>query len=189
MNSLIKTINKPKEALLDGNRTIAWSLVAVAILASSFLAPTISYFFSIVRHSTFNVGQAFIVSVYGVAAYLAFCTAMWATCKLFGSKATLATYISTWGLTFVPTALCAIILPFTETFFYVFWNNSIWGILMSILFVMFLIWKFILYVLYLKEICSLSKWSLLGAMIVVGVEIVVLASLQCRYLGIMVPII
>lgn len=189
MNSFIKAINNPKEALLEGNKTIAWTLVLITVLSSSLLAPVISHYFSIAHRTEISISHIILVTIYGIASYVAFCVFMWAICKLFGSKATLDTYIQIWGLTLVPTALCALIVPFTETFFYIFWNNSIWGIAMSIIFFTILIWKFILYVLFLNKVCELSKWRLLGAMVIIGIGIVVFACFECRYLGILVPII
>jgi len=83
--------------------------------------------------------------------------------------------------------LCSIAVAFSETFFTVFWNNSIWGMLLSIVFAGILIWKTILYVIFLREIAGLKGGKMVGAFIVIGIIIVGLALLN-GYIGLKTPI-
>jgi hypothetical protein len=83
--------------------------------------------------------------------------------------------------------ICALAVSLAETYFYVFWNNSIWGLLLSIAFVAILIWKVILYVLFLREVAGLHGKKFAGAFILCGVAILALAFADMR-LGLKCPI-
>lgn len=186
MKFFFNLLNHPAEAFRDENKAAAWFLVVAAILINSVFAPLLAWSagFGHIAPDIFRILRA---SLLGVVSYLAVCVSFWVICKCFGSKATLKKYIRTWGLTFFPTLLCSVAVAFSETFFSVFWNNSIWGILLSIVFVGILIWKTILYVIFLREVADLNGGRSIGAFIVIGIIIVLLAMLD-GYAGLKTPI-
>lgn len=57
-----------------------------------------------------------------------------------------------------------------RNFLYCFWNNSIWGMVLSIVFIGILIWKAILYVIFLREVADLKGGRMFGAFVVIGYE-------------------
>jgi len=68
-----------------------------------------------------------------------------------------------------------------------FWNSAVWGMVLSAIFVGVLLWKIILYVLFLREVAGLAKSRLLGAFVVVAILIAAMAALN-GYVGLKTPI-
>ncbi|HHV98722.1 MAG TPA: hypothetical protein GXX36_03970 [Clostridiaceae bacterium] len=186
MNLFIEALNHPIDAFRNKNKTGAWVLVASTILINTVFAPLLTWF-ACAWYSAPDIFSMMLTTLWGSASYLAICTALWLFCKLFGSKTPLKAYLQTWSLTFFPNLLCSIAVVFSEVYFTVFWNNSIWGILLSIVFVGLLIWKTILYIVFLKEVAGLKGGRMFGAFIVIGIIIVVLALLN-GYVGLKTPI-
>ncbi len=60
-------------------------------------------------------------------------------------------YINSWGLTYLPTLLCAITVAFVETYYTIFWNDSIWAVVLNIVFFGILIWKAVLYASFCRR--------------------------------------
>lgn len=187
MNALFSAINHPAEAFRNRSKAVLWLLpVVFTILANAVLVPLLDWLAAF-SHPTQDIYYILRNIILGCASYLAICTAMWIICKGFGSGTPLGDYIQKWGLTFFPTLLCSIAVALSETFFTVFWNNSIWGMMLSIVFVGILIWKTILYVIFLKEVAGLKGIRLLGAFAAIGIIIVALALLN-GYVGLKTPV-
>lgn len=186
MKFFFEVLNNPIDAFRNKNKAVAWLLAAFTILINTVFDPLLSYFTG-VWHTAPDIYLILRTTVWGCISYLAVCAAFWLVCKCFGSKTSLNTYISTWGLTFFPTLLCSFAVAFSETFFYIFWNNSIWGMLLSIVFVGILIWKAILYVIFLREVAELKGGRMIGAFVVIGVIIIALALLN-GYVGLKTPV-
>lgn len=186
MNIFLDAINHPVDAFRNQNRKAAWLLVAATILISTVFEPLLAWSAGF-WHSAPDILYMLRTTLWGCASYLVICTVFWFFCRCFGSTTSYKTYLRTWGLTFFPNLLCAIAVAFSETFFTVFWNNSIWGILLSIAFVGILIWKAILYIIFLKEIAGLEGGRMLGAFVAIGIMIAVLAPLN-GYVGLKTPI-
>lgn len=106
------------------------------------------------------------ITGYGILSYIFICFCFWAVCKCFGSNRTVSDHIKAWGISYAPTAICAIVVALTEVFFYIFWNNTIWGMFLNIVFVGILIWKAILYFVYLKDFANLKGWRFFTACVV-----------------------
>lgn len=159
----------------------------MTILLNAVFEPVLRHFCGDVA-SDVNVLKMLKITALGVLAYVVICGAFWLVCRCFGSKATFAQHLDTWGMTFYPTALCAVAVAITEVFFYVFWNNTIWGMLLNFVFVGILIWKAILYFVYLREFAALKGWRFIGACVSMGIIILLTAALN-GYLGIKTPII
>jgi hypothetical protein len=186
MHYFFEALNYPIEAFRNKNKAVAWFLVALTILINTVFEPFLAWYAGSL-HPAPNIYRMLHATLLGCASYLTISAAFWVVCKCFGSKTPLKTYIQTWGLTFFPTLLCSIAVAFSETFFTVFWNNSIWGMLLSIVFAGILIWKTILYVIFLREIAGLKGGKMVGAFIVIGIIIVGLALLN-GYIGLKTPI-
>lgn len=173
MGTILQTLNRPIEAFKIINKWTAWGLVALAILADAVLGPVFGFTSSL--RSPFDFPSIALTIVYSVATYFVICAIFWLVCKGFGSKTPLADYLKTWGLTYFPTILCALVVSFTEAYFYLFWNSIAWGMAFSILFVGILLWKTVLYVIYLREVAGLKRSRMIGAFIVIGFFILLLA--------------
>lgn len=187
MNIFFEALNHPIDAFRNKNKAATWFLVAFTILINTVFEPLLGWFASS-WHSAPDVYSILLTTLWGCGSYLAICVVFWVICRCFGSKTQLNTYIQTWSLTFFPTLLCSIAVAFSETFFTAFWNNSIWGILLSIVFVGILIWKTILYVVFLREVAGLKGVGMIGAFAVIGIMIIALALLN-GYVGMKTPII
>lgn len=106
---------------------------------------------------------------------------------LFGSNRSLTEHINAWGISYAPTAICAVVVAVTEVFFYIFWNHTIWGMLLNIVFMGILIWKTILYFIYLREFADLKGWRFWGTCVVMGVIILVMARVN-GFVGLKTPV-
>jgi len=186
MNSFIEVLNHPLEAFRHKNKEAAWLLVVVTILINTVFEPLLAWGAGF-QHPTPDMERILRTTLLGCVSYLAICAVFWVIGKCFGSKTPLNTYFQTWGLTFFPTLLCSLAVAFSETFFTVFWNNSIWGMLLSIVFIGLLIWKAILYGIFLREVAGLKGGRMIGAFVVIGIVIIALALLN-GYVGLKTPI-
>lgn len=186
MKSFFEVLNHPINAFRNKNRAVAWVLVAFTILVNTVFDPLLAYFAG-TQHPIPDTYLILRTTLWGCVSYLAVCAVFWLICKCFGSKTPLNAYIQTWGLTFFPTLLCSFAVAFSETFFTVFWNNSIWGMLLSIVFVGILIWKAILYVIFLREVAGLKGGRMIGAFVVIVIMIIALALLN-GYAGLKTPV-
>jgi hypothetical protein len=190
MNSFLQVLNKPLDAFRAGNKWMAWGLVALTILSNAIFEPLLRFFAgfqSHVQHPKIDLLHLLTITVFGVCTYLIICVAIWMVCKCLGSKTRFRMYLNTWGFTYFPTFLCSLVVAITEVFFYVFWNNMVWGMVLNILFFGILLWKTVLYVLYLREIAGFRRGKLLSAFLIIGIFIVLLAMAN-GYLGIKTPV-
>lgn len=186
MKALFIAINHPMEAFRNKDKAVSWLPVIFTILVNSVFVPILDWI-AAANHPTPSIYHILCIAILGCVSYLAICTVMWIICKGFGSRTPFGDYIEKWGLTFFPTLLCSFAVAFRETFFTVFWNNSIWGIMLSIVFVGILIWKTILYVIFLKEVAGLKGIRMLGAFAVIGIFVIALALLN-GYVGLKTPV-
>ena len=174
------------KAFQKGNKAVSWGLVIVTILINAVFEPVLRHFFGIAA-SDINVLKMLEVTGLGVLSYVLISFAFWAVCKCFGSKAAFTDHITAWGISYAPTAVCSIVVALTEVFFFIFWNNAIWGMLLNFVFVGILIWKAMLYFIYLREFAKLRGWRFFGACAVMGVIILVMAALN-GYVGLKTPV-
>lgn len=185
MSHLFEALNRPGNAYRNQYKGVAWLLVAITILIVTTFDPVLRK----VVNPNFQIDFLHLLQtiVSGIASYLIICVIMWLICKCFGSKTRVLSYIRTWGISFFPNIICSIVVVVTEVYFYLFWNSVFWGMVLSIVFVGVLIWKIILYVLFLREVAGLAKARLLGAFVVIAILIAVLAALN-GYVGLKTPI-
>lgn len=176
MGLFTEAFNRPADAFRRRSGKLSWIFVIAAVLIVTVFDQVINYYVNAGNFDvTIDVFNMIWLSGAGVATYLAACIVLWAVCRVFGSKTNLPDYFKTWGITYIPTAICALAVSLAETYFYVFWNNSIWGMLLSIAFVAILIWKIVLYVIFLREVADLKGKKLAGAFILCGIAILALA--------------
>lgn len=188
MQMFLEALNRPTDAFKRHNNKMSWILVIITILVVTVFDPYINYFVNSVNYPVaIDAFKILWLSAAGVSTYLAICTVFWLVCKAFGSQTLFTAYIGSWGISYAPTIMCAVIVSLVETFFYIFWNNSIWGMLLNIVFVGILIWKSILYVVFLREVANLKGKKLIGAFIICGLFIVVLAFVN-MFIGLKTPI-
>jgi len=186
MNSFLEAVNHPIEAFRNKNRAVTWFLVVSTIFINTVFEPLLAWFAGS-QHTTPDIYRILRTTLWGCASYLAISAVFWVICKCFGSKTPLKTYMQTWGLTFFPTLLCSIAVALSETYFTVFWNNSIWGMLLGILFAGLLIWKTILYAIFLREVAGMEGGRIIGAFFAIGIPIIALTLLN-GYVGLKTPI-
>lgn len=188
MHLFIEALNNPTEAFKRRNSKTSWLLVLLTILVVTVFDPIINYF---ANKSNFNVAIDVVkmlwLSLLGCISYLAICSTFWIICKVFGSETPFTSYFRSWGISYIPTLICAVCVALAETFFYLFWNNSIFAMVLSIVFVAISIWKCILYILFLREVAQLKGKRMACAFIVCGLIILVLAFLN-MYVGLKTPI-
>lgn len=186
MNRLIEALNHPAEAYKKENKVLSWGLVLLTILLSSVFDPVVQHIAHTGTHE-YNILQMLRITGYGMLSYLLLCFAFWIVCKVFGSNVSFSAHITCWGITYIPNIICAVVVSLTEVYFYIFWNSTVWGMLLSIVFVGILLWKVILYLIYLREFAGLRGGRLLGTFVVMCVIILVMAALN-GYVGLKTPV-
>lgn len=186
MKSFIEALNHPTIAFQKGYKAVSWGLVMITVLINGVLEPVLQHFCGI-STPDIDILKMLKITGLGILSYALICFAFWAVCKCFCSKASLIDHINAWGISYAPTAICSVVVALTEVFFFVFWNSTIWGMLLNIVFVGVLIWKSILYFVYLKEFAKLKGWRFLAACLVMGVIILAMATLN-GYAGIKTPV-
>jgi len=186
MSFLIEVLNHPADAFRNKSKAGAWILAAVAILINTVFEPLLTWYVSSGHHIP-DFFPMLRKTLYGCASYLSICAVLWVVCRCFGSSTPFINYLQTWGLTFIPNILCSFAVAFSETYFTVFWNNSIWGMLLSIVFFGILIWKTMLYIVFLREVAELKGGRMMGAFAAAGVGIILLAILN-GYAGLKTPV-
>jgi hypothetical protein len=188
MEMFLEVLNRPAEAFKKGSTKLAWTLVGITIAVVTVFDTAMNY---LVNGKDYPVVidcvHLLLLMGLGAATYVAICGIFWVIGKLFGSRTQFFVYLQTWGLTYIPTIICGLTVVFVETYFTLFWNNSIWGLLLNIVFVGILIWKTILYVVFLKEVAGLSGKKLIGAFLLCGIGILILAFINMS-MGLKTPI-
>lgn len=187
MGTILQALNKPVDAFKNKNKWAAWGLVTLTILVNTVLEPLLQVMSADAGVDMIDLKLNALAAVLSVVTYLAICAVIWLVCKAFGSKTPFRDYAKSWGLTYYPTLLCAIVVAFTEAYFFFFWNSIAWGMVFNILFVGILLWKAILYVIYLREVAELRRGKMIGAFIVIGIFILLFAILN-GYFGIKTPV-
>lgn len=188
MEMFLEVLNQPAEAFKRGNAKLAWILVGITIAVVTIFDVVMNYLVNGKDYPVdINSIELLLMASLGVLTYLGICCIFWGIGKLFGSQTRLSVYIQTWGLTYIPTMICGVTVVLVEAYFTFFWNNSIWGFLLNIVFVGILIWKTILYVVFLKEVAGLEGTKLIGAFLLCGIGILILAFLNMS-MGLKTPI-
>lgn len=186
MSLITDALNHPAKAYKSKYFSVSWALVLVTILINSVFEPILHHYFGVTSPSI-DFLKMFKITGLGVLSYITICFAFWIVCKCLGSKTTFIEHLSAWGISYFPTALCSIVVAITEVFFFLFWNNTILGMLLNIIFVAVLIWKIVLYFIYLKEFTGLVKGRFFAACVIMGIIILFMAALN-GYVGLKTPI-
>ena len=188
MESFLEVLNRPAQAFERRNANLSWVIVGMTIAVVTVFDTVMNY---LVNGKDYPVDidsvRLLLLAGLGVATYLGICFIFWSVGKLFGSQTRLFVYIQTWGLTYIPTMICGVTVVLVEAYFTLFWNNSMWGLLLNIVFVGILIWKTILYAVFLKMVAGLSGKKLIGAFLLCGIGILILAFLNIS-VGLKTPI-
>ncbi len=181
MKNFIEALNRPADAYNHQLKGVSWALVVTTILVTTI-------FEAILRGFTgMDILHTLTVIILGVGSYLIISFVLWLICRIFGSRTPLAVYVKTWGISFFPNVICAMVVAVTEVYFYVFWNSALWGMILSIVFVGILFWKIILYVIFLREVAGMGGIKLMGAFIVIALIVGVLTAVN-GYVGLKTPI-
>ncbi|MEL7660816.1 YIP1 family protein [Acetobacterium wieringae] len=188
MEMFLEMLNRPADAFNRGDQKLAWSLVGISIAVVTVFDVLMRY---LVNGNDYpveiNLLKLALLAGLGVLTYLGICGILWGVCKLLGSQTGIEVYLRTWGLTYIPTIICGITVVLVEVYFTLFWNNSIWGFMLNIVLVGILIWKTILYVVFLKEVAGLDGKKLAGAFVLCGIGILILAFIN-MIMGLKTPI-
>lgn len=186
MKSFLEALNHPAEAFRKKNRAVSWMLVFCTIAANAVIDPFLQYFWGIGTRELDPIKMLSVAGL-GVLSYLLICAAFWIVCKCFGSKATIIDHVGAWGISYFPTLVCSVLVAIAEVFFFVFWNNSVWGMILNFIFIGLLFWKSILYYVYLREFAGLRGIRLFGAFSILGIIILLLAWMN-MFVGLKTPV-
>ena len=106
---------------------------------------------------------------------------------MLGGKTPWRLHVRLWGVTYLPTLLCAMLTSIAETRFWLFWQHAWLGLVLSVAFSGILIWKAMLYGLYLRHVAGLSG-TRLGVAFAAGAIPILLLAMADLHIGLRVPI-
>jgi len=106
---------------------------------------------------------------------------------MLGGKTPWRLHVRLWGVTYLPTLLCAMLTSIAETWFWLFWQHAWLGLVLSVAFSGILIWKAMLYGLYLRHVAGLSG-TRLGVAFAAGAIPILLLAMADLHIGLRVPI-
>ena len=187
-NPFSLAMNHPAEAFRTRNASATYLLVPLTILAVVF-GPLLGFFTQADDLPwTFSVVEAILLRLpAAVATYLAAGTAFWLIGRMLGGGTPWRVHVRLWGVTYLPTLLCAVLTGVAEAWFWLFWNQAWLGVVLGVAFSGILIWKTLLYVLYLRHVTGLAGTRLAVAFAVGAIPILMLAMADLRF-GLRVPI-
>lgn len=185
MITFIKLLNDPIKSFKERHISLSIVLLSLTVFIVTILDPILNV---LVNGISIDFIKIIKVTLFGFVGYGCYCTGMYVICRLFGSKEKFSCYFTQWALTMIPTAICALVVTIMENYYYVFWNNSIWGLFLNFVFGGILIWKIILYIIFLRNVSGLKSKRFAGAMILNTMFILVLAAVM-GYMGLKTPII
>lgn len=185
MKTFIKVLNDPVRTFKEKHISLSIALLSLTVFIVTIFDPILNL---LVNEISIDFIQMVKVTLLGFVGYGCYCAGMYLICRLFGSKQKLSCYFTQWALSMIPTAICALVVTIMENYYYVFWNNSIWGLLLNFVFGGILIWKTVLYIIFLREVSGLKSKRFAGAMILNVIFILVLAAVM-GYMGLKTPII
>ena len=188
MKRFLDALNHPADTFRSRPTAISFPLVLLTVFSVTLLDPLFTRIaFASEIPWSFDPARAIMLTAAGLATYPAICTAFWLLCRALGSRAAWMDYLTAWGITFFPTLLCAILVSAAEAWYYLFWNNSVLSVVLGILFIGILIWKAMLYVLFLQRVAGLKGARLVGGLFLCGVAILVFAGVNA-WIGLKTPI-
>lgn len=174
MRDFLDALNRPADAFRRQNRSLAWGLVAATILAITVLDPLLGLWINGFQKAVLSADTLRLI-VSGIASYAAMCAGLYLVCRALGSATPFRVFLNTWGLTYLPTLACAIAVGFVENLFFLFWGNALLGMAVNLLFGGVLIWKTIIYIIFLRDVAGLRKTQLWAAFIMCGMLVLILA--------------
>ena len=174
MRDFLDALNRPADAFRRQNRLLAWGFVGATILAVTILDPLLGLWINGFQRAVFSADTLRLI-LFGIASYTAMGTGLYLVCRALGSTTPFRVFLNTWGLTYLPTLACAIVVGFVENLFFLFWGNALLGMAVNLLLGGVLIWKTILYIVFLRDVAGLRKTQFWTAFFVCGVLVLVLA--------------
>ena len=188
MKRFLEALNHPADAFRSRPGILSALLVVLTVFSVTLLDPLFTRIaFASEIPWSFDPVRVLILTTAGLVTYPAICTAFWLLCRVLGSRAVLMDYLAAWGITFFPTLLCAILVSAAEAWYFLFWNNSVLSVVLGILFVGILVWKTMLYVLFLQRVAGLKGARLVGGLLLCGAAILVFAGMNA-WIGLKTPI-
>jgi hypothetical protein len=174
MRDFLDALNRPADAFRRRNRVLAWGLVAATVLVVVIVDPLLGLVVNGFEPPIWSV-KTLILLLSGAMSYTAVSAGFYLICRALGCKTTLGEFLNTWGLTYLPTLACAIVVSFVENFFYLFWGNALLGMVFNLVFCGILIWKSVLYALFLRNVAGLQGKRFWGAFAACGVIVLIMA--------------
>ncbi len=186
MHDFLDALNHPADAFRRQNRSLAWGFVAATILVVTILDPLLGLWINGFQRAVFSANTLRLI-LCGIASYAAMCAGLYLVCRALGSTTPFKVFLNTWGLTYLPTLACAIVVGFVENLFFLFWGNALLGMAVNLLFGGVLIWKTILYIIFLRDVAGLRKKQFWAAFIACGALVLILAFANMA-LGLKTPV-
>lgn len=171
----------------SGKLRLSLMIILAMAAFNGFIAPVLYYY---LNRNDFELSLSFgtMLGFFALsgAMYLIDCGILWFAAKLCGQEVHFKSVAATWGFSFIPTLICAIILIIDETYWYLFVGKPVLLFVLNTLFILLLIWKAIFYFMECREVLQLKGLKFVLSTIGIGVLFVLLILADTR-LGLEVP--
>ena len=178
MKTFIKVLNNPVKTFQEKHISLSIALLSLTVFIVTIFDPILNL---LANGTTIDFGHMIKITLFGFLGYGCYCVGMYIICRIFGGKEKLSFYFTQWAFTMTPTAICALVVTIMENYYYVFWNKSVWGLLLNFVFGGILIWKIILYIIFLRNVSKLHGKNLFIVMIINTLFILALAMICLLY--------
>lgn len=183
---ILTYLNSPYEFIKNvgqnGRPGLSISIVAAGSAFAGFVAPVAYY---LVNRNDFpvsldilNMMTIFLVSI---CTYPVACGILWLASRFAGSRCGFREIISTWGLSYIPTILCYMVVVAGECAFYYFIGNTVLKLLINTLFLLLLIWKAIFYFIEARAVLRIKGYRLAIATLAIGVLFALLMFINIQF--------
>lgn len=174
-NVLYMAIFKPLKVFntknIKGRFTASITTVLLTVIAGTVLAPILYYVANKSRYTIeLNIGDMFLGVLVSVATWLVVCVMFWILSKAFRKRLDFMQVASIWGLSYIPTFLCVVLYNILLIAPRMTNLSGFVAFLISALFIMILVWKTILYFVFMRFVVDTT----LREMIIYSIVSVVL---------------
>ncbi|MGC6767938.1 hypothetical protein ACYSNR_16955 [Enterococcus sp. LJL128] len=151
----------------------------ISLLFVSFTALIVTAFDPLIMGTSFTIINLLKIFLLSLIEYSLFCLLLFAVCWIFGNRQKLSWFLTQWAFTLFPTMIFSVLIPLMfiiESNYNHMSENFLWGLFVNIVFFGALIWKVILYVLFLRKAAGLKGIRFYGALLLIIVAALFLAE-------------
>ncbi|MBN2879481.1 MAG: YIP1 family protein [Clostridia bacterium] len=191
INVLYKTIFAPLEVFSrqdkKGRLGASVTIVISTIILGSVIAPVLYFYASKDRYViSLNAESLILRTALSIATWLFVCAVFWLLSKAFKKDLSYKNIAAAWGLTYIPNLLTVVLYTILMVFPEINSGNILAAFIICTLFIMFLVWKAILYFMIMRFVIDTTPREIVIYTIVSAAVFTALIVIEFS-VGIQVP--